>query len=165
MRKLDTVHRQSKPRKFEFWQLSGWRRFSWWWWKDVLNPINYWIALRIFWQRGRRGWSDHDLISLDMYLAEWMPDALRHLQARNMDLNFDKLKGRRKFQRMIIGWEAAWHCSEACDCMLSFSGYGSDHPQDDSWTDRYKKYHQEYWWRRWEDGSRLFRHHFFRLWL
>ena len=30
-----------------------------------------------FWQRGRRGWSDRDSDALDIYLAGWVPAALR----------------------------------------------------------------------------------------
>ena len=30
-----------------------------------------------FWQRGRRGWADTDSDELDLYVAGWMPDALR----------------------------------------------------------------------------------------
>lgn len=32
-----------------------------------------------FWQRGRRGWADCDVWSLDGYLISWLPEALREL--------------------------------------------------------------------------------------
>ena len=35
--------------------------------------------IKWFLQRGRRGWADCDLWSLDMYLSGWMPHAMRRL--------------------------------------------------------------------------------------
>lgn len=60
-----------------------------WYWRvrhagQVLRdgPKDAWRAVKWFVQRGRRGWSDRDLWSLDSYLAEWLPDALRALKER-----------------------------------------------------------------------------------
>ena len=41
--------------------------------KNLLNKIKYFI------QRGVRGFSDEDVWSLDSYLMEWLPKALRQL--------------------------------------------------------------------------------------
>lgn len=42
--------------------------------KDRINSIKWFI------QRGKRGWADCDTWSLDWYLSEWMPKAIRHLK-------------------------------------------------------------------------------------
>lgn len=46
-------------------------------WENVTS-----IPRKIKWfiQRGRRGWADCDLWSLDEYLAQWLPDALLKLK-------------------------------------------------------------------------------------
>ena len=44
------------------------------------NPREAYYAVKCFIQRGRRGWSDRDIWSLDHYLSSWMPDALRKLK-------------------------------------------------------------------------------------
>jgi hypothetical protein len=36
--------------------------------------------IKWFIQRGRRGWSDDDVLGLDYYLASWLPDALREFK-------------------------------------------------------------------------------------
>lgn len=43
---------------------------------DLLKEIKY------FYQRGKRGYSDRDLWSLDCYLSSWLPDALYDLSMR-----------------------------------------------------------------------------------
>jgi hypothetical protein len=45
------------------------------------NPRQAYREVRYFIQRGRRGWSDRDVWSLDHYLSGWLPDALRQLKA------------------------------------------------------------------------------------
>jgi len=35
--------------------------------------------IKSFWQRGKRGYADRDLLSLDDYLCTWLPQALRQL--------------------------------------------------------------------------------------
>lgn len=39
--------------------------------------------IKNFWQRGRRGWSDEDVWSLDRYMARVIGEALLHLAATN----------------------------------------------------------------------------------
>ncbi len=46
----------------------------WEWPGDRLREVKWFI------QRGRRGYADFDLWSLDWYLADWMPKALRQLK-------------------------------------------------------------------------------------
>lgn len=44
------------------------------------NPSIAYDLIRAFIQRGRRGWADQDVWSLDGYLNSWLPDALRRLR-------------------------------------------------------------------------------------
>lgn len=44
------------------------------------NPRQAYREIVWFVQRGRRGWADRDIWSLDHYLSSWMPDALRKLK-------------------------------------------------------------------------------------
>jgi hypothetical protein len=60
--------------------------------KQFLEDIWYWIYDHLIWpelevyrnmkwfiQRGRRGYSDRDLLDLGGYISWWMPDALRKM--------------------------------------------------------------------------------------
>jgi hypothetical protein len=60
---------------------SGYRLFCKPWWKHWLSPQTYFYYVKYKWQRANRGWADCDVWSLDGYLVEWMPDALRRLKA------------------------------------------------------------------------------------
>lgn len=44
------------------------------------DPRNVYRDIKYFIQRGRRGWADCDVWSLDGYLNSWLPDALRKLK-------------------------------------------------------------------------------------
>ena len=44
------------------------------------DPRNIYHDIRAFVQRGRRGWADRDVWSVDSYLNSWLPDALRKLK-------------------------------------------------------------------------------------
>lgn len=44
------------------------------------NPRQSLRELKWFIQRGRRGWANCDVWSLDTYLSGWLPSALRHLK-------------------------------------------------------------------------------------
>jgi hypothetical protein len=59
---------------------SGYRRFIWRWWKHYLSPRTYYYYFKYKIQRANRGWADCDIWSLDNYLAEWIPDALKRLK-------------------------------------------------------------------------------------
>lgn len=59
---------------------SGYRPFCGRWWKHWLDPQTYYYWLKYKSQRAQRGWADCDVWSLDSYLAEWLPNALRHLK-------------------------------------------------------------------------------------
>ena len=59
---------------------SGYRPFIWEWWKHYLSPRTYYYYVKYKIQRANRGWADCDIWSLDNYLAEWLPDALKRLK-------------------------------------------------------------------------------------
>jgi hypothetical protein len=59
---------------------SGYKMFCSRWWKHWLSPQTYYYWLKYKIQRAQRGWADCDTWSLDNYLAEWLPAALRHLK-------------------------------------------------------------------------------------
>jgi hypothetical protein len=44
------------------------------------NPAQLCREVKWFLQRGKKGWSDRDIWSLDNYLSGWLPDALRRLK-------------------------------------------------------------------------------------
>jgi hypothetical protein len=48
-------------------------------WRDY-NPAQLCREVKWFLQRGRKGWADCDIWSLDNYLSCWLPDALRRLK-------------------------------------------------------------------------------------
>ena len=53
------------------------------WWKIERIwewPREQFSELKWFFQRGKRGWSDSDLWSLDGYLSSWLPAALKQLK-------------------------------------------------------------------------------------
>jgi hypothetical protein len=52
------------------------RRIKW----TLEWPGKKYHAIKWFMQRGKRGWADCDVWSLDYYLDGWMPDALRKLK-------------------------------------------------------------------------------------
>lgn len=59
---------------------SGYRVFTRYWFKHWLNPGTYYYYVKYKIQRANRGWADCDIWSLDNYLAEWLPDALKRLK-------------------------------------------------------------------------------------
>ena len=59
---------------------SGYRIFCSRWWKHWFSPSTYFYWLKYKVQRAQRGWADCDTWSLDCYLSEWLPNALRHLK-------------------------------------------------------------------------------------
>ena len=59
---------------------SGYRFGCSYWWKHWLDPRTYYYYVKYKIQRANRGWANCDTWSLDNYLAEWLPDALRHLK-------------------------------------------------------------------------------------
>lgn len=59
---------------------SGYRVGCSYWWKYWLSPRSYYNCVKWNIQRASRGWADCDTWSLDSYLSEWLPDALRHLK-------------------------------------------------------------------------------------
>jgi len=64
-------------RRIPWWQRLWWKVYRAWDWTRMLPRRVKWFI-----QRGLRGWSDFDLYSLDHYLSEWLPCALRALKER-----------------------------------------------------------------------------------
>lgn len=96
----------------------------------IFHPTKMYDQVKWFIQRGRRGWSDRDVWSLDWYLCEstMMPDALRHLKKTKHGVPFQMFEGLATngqgfhdkpeweiavarwdavMDRMIGGWDAA----------------------------------------------------------
>lgn len=60
---------------------SGYRLFAWpYWWQHWFSWRTYFYYVKYKIQRAQRGWADCDVWSLDNYLSQWLPDALRHLK-------------------------------------------------------------------------------------
>lgn len=71
---------------------SGYRLGSSYWWKHYLDPATYYYYFKYKIQRANRGWADCDTWSLDIYLSEWLPDALRHLKKTKHGVPCDMFK-------------------------------------------------------------------------
>lgn len=65
MEEKETIWRRLRYAPIRFWNVhcSNWHR-----------------KIKWFFQRGHRGWADCDCWSLDWYLADWLPKALRQLR-------------------------------------------------------------------------------------
>lgn len=59
---------------------NGYTRFSWPWWKEYLNPNNYWKTVKYFCQRGYRGYADCDAWDMDSYMDSNILGLLKELQ-------------------------------------------------------------------------------------
>jgi len=134
-----------KPCKF---MNSACRRWCWSWWKFYLDPMQLAREIKWYWQRARYGYADCDLWSLDMYLASWMPSALRDLKD---GLEKHIVQSRRRVREMnysIEAWEGLRHIGWDCECWND----------PNNWTrpDNFWKQHDEFWFRRWNFGASFF---------
>lgn len=77
VRDIDELFDKQTPRWKEAYY-AVWRFFKYSPWG---NPRQTYSGIKWFIQRGRRGWSDRDVWSLDHYLTSWLPAALRKLKA------------------------------------------------------------------------------------
>lgn len=59
---------------------SGYRKFCWPWWREILSPKTYWRWVKWTWQRGRRGYADCDVWSTDSYICSVVVPMLRQLK-------------------------------------------------------------------------------------
>jgi len=73
---MDDIERLLRDREPWPWHRRTWHKLY-----RVLETVRY-FPRRVKWfiQRGRRGWSDHDLWGFDNYLSQMIPDALRRLK-------------------------------------------------------------------------------------
>lgn len=91
-----------------------WEELLWnidYYWKEIKSPF---LEIKWFIQRGKRGYSDKDLWSLDYYLCEWMPEAIRsyknslswpgsHVDGTQMTYKqYQKI-----LEKMAVGFESA----------------------------------------------------------
>jgi len=66
------------------------------------------MSLKSFIQRGKRGYADQDLWSLDTYLADWLPIAIRDLSriSHGYPTNLTEKKWNDILEKMARGFEA-----------------------------------------------------------
>lgn len=93
------------------------------WWEKIYYPcLRFYdyivdIPKNIKWfiQRGKRGYSDSDLWSLDWYLCTWMPEALREMK-RMAHGHPGSLKSVREWKQILekiaLGFEGQRHLQE-----------------------------------------------------
>lgn len=150
---------------------SGYRVFTSYWFKHWLSPSTYWNWVKWKIQRANRGWADCDTWSLDGYLSDWLPDALRYLKEHKRgipsemfsveDCNEDgnpskegmkraKERWNGKLDDMIAGFEV-WH--EFCECA---------YPENLSAAELTKRMAQDQ--EIFEKAGKLFIEHFGSLW-
>ena len=55
-------------------------RFHWRWWKEYLNPKNYWLTVKYFCQRGWRGYASCDHWDADSYFEAVMLGVMKDLK-------------------------------------------------------------------------------------
>lgn len=95
----------------KFSKIKDWiEEYIWWpieriieWPQDRIREIKWFI------QRGRRGWADEDLWSLNYYLSDWMPNALEQLKKTKNSYpgNLTVKKWNKILDQMIEGFEAS----------------------------------------------------------
>lgn len=77
---------------------------------------HYLSQFRYFIQRGLYGYADEDWWSLDGYLEQWMPSALKHLKYGHGYPGIGSANTYKKWQlivqKMIDGFEAGYYLSE-----------------------------------------------------
>ncbi len=115
----------------------------WEWPGDRLREFKWFI------QRGRRGYADSDLWSLDYYLSDWMPKALRQLKKHHTgypgwkEANTDA-KWKAILEKMAIGFEAS---SKQKDALLlpTSKRYKKFQKQIDEGFDLFAKWYGSLW--------------------
>ena len=116
----------------------------------LYQPHKYAIDLyyKALWfiQRGRRGYADCDVWSIDGYLAKWMPQALRRLATK---------KTGHPIGMTVKGWQT--RLETMADGFLAARDI-----QD--MTYRYRSPEDRATWKQFNRGMKLFHKHFFSLW-
>lgn len=69
--------------KGDFIEELGWVLYRFWYWQIYFPITNFPKQVKEFIQRGKRGYSDKDLWSFDVYLANIIRDGLRDLAENN----------------------------------------------------------------------------------
>src|SRR3990167_183363 len=78
---------RSEAKTWEEWKEYNKKHPDPWWEVNLIWPLErFWEKIKDipreikwFWQRGKRGYADSDLWSLDFYLESWLPEALNQL--------------------------------------------------------------------------------------
>ncbi len=121
-------------------------------WDDLTNIPN---EIKWLWQRGKRGWADEDIWSLDWYLSSWLPAAFRKL-AKDAhgcpgDL-FDKKnkknqchKWHKILEEMALGFEAYCKFEEYMG-----NDYAKEYKKMKKLRDRSFDLMKEYWGNLWD---------------
>ena len=113
-----------------------------------------WFELKAMWQRAYRGYADKDLWSIDMYLAQWLPVAIKQFRETtySVPMGLSKQQWDHELKIMEHAFIAAQHMqlTGVCTCW------------DSNTFDGVK--HDAYWKRRWLYCSRIFMKRFFHLW-
>lgn len=89
---------------------SGYITFSWPWWKEYLNPNNYWRTVKYFCQRGYRGYADCDSWDANSYSEAVLLGLITRLKEHSHGYptacnNLNEWK--EILQQIIDGFEAA----------------------------------------------------------
>ena len=123
-------------------------------WENIWWPIEGWLEktfidkprkIKCFFQRGKRGYSDCDIWSLDDYLLSWLPKAIRDL--RNYRNSYPSNLTHKKWQKTLTRMA---------------KGLGSGERFINSFNQDEKKIKK--WKKEFDEGMKLFHKHFFSLW-
>lgn len=137
-------------RPFKFMD-SPWRAFCWSWWKYWLNPKSYWRACRDYYERARYGYAYTDLYSLDAYICQWLPFALRDFYEQDyLTVKWNTRKSARQISIMSFGFDSGWEIISMDKRMEDPKGH---------WEKNWKNLHTHF-----KVGLREFGRHFFHLW-
>lgn len=115
--------------------------------------------LKWFYQRGKRGYSDNSVWSLDWYLCEWMPQALRELKEQVHGTPIVDtgrvIEDPNDCDTLTMEeWKATIeYLAETFDIGRQIQDYGYKTPEE---------YQKAY--KRFQHGMRMFNEYFFNLW-
>ncbi len=149
----DFYNHKTPPLKIFWWSMCGF--FEWFYPKYRYRDIKHFI------QRGRRGYADCDVWSLDSYLCDWLPKALKDL--RNLKASYPASMSSveewaKKIRIMEKGFESARKLGDA-DFMVMYKRKENGHP-----LFRYDKARQARYEHDFKEGMKLFVKHFDGLW-
>lgn len=111
--------------------------------------------IKYFYQRGRRGYSDADVWSLDWYLNSWLPEALEDLKSQ-LDGHPTNLCDTVDFlTHEDCSGEQKWR--DTLDVMID--GFKAAREIESGWLPK-----EDPAWERFNKGMKAFHDHYFSLW-